>query len=115
LAVRGHQRRLASETELVLFRITQEALRNVKKHSRASTAVVTVEFSDTRIRITVSDNGKGFQLPEMTGNLAHMGKLGLIGMQERAQLLGGTLTLRSELGQGTTVVVDVPAQERSEG
>ena len=69
---------------------------------------VTVEFSETKIRITVSDNGRGFQVPEMMGNLAQIGKLGLIGMQERAQLLGGTLTLHSVPGRGTTVVVDMP-------
>ena len=104
----GDRRRLSSETELVLFRITQEALRNVKKHSQASVAEVTVEFSDTRVRIKISDNGKGFEPPERVVNLAQIGKMGLIGMQERAQLLGGTLTLRSAPGQGTTVVVDLP-------
>jgi two-component system sensor histidine kinase DegS len=108
LEVLGDQRRLPPEAELVLFRITQEALRNVEKHSQASMVVVTVEFSETKVRIAVSDNGRGFQLPEMMGNLAQIGKLGLIGMQERAQLLGGTLTVRSALGQGTTMVVEVP-------
>lgn len=109
LRVVGTQRRLPPEVELVLFRIAQEALNNVKKHSTASKVVTTVEFTNGQVRITISDNGRGFELPDRTGDLAATGKLGLIGMQERAQLLGGTLTVRSELGQGTTVVVDVPA------
>jgi two-component system sensor histidine kinase DegS len=108
LKVLGDQRRLSAETELVLFRITQEALRNVEKHSGASVVMVTVEFSEARVGITVSDNGIGFHLPETMGNLAHLGKLGLIGMQERAQLLGGTLAVQSDPGHGTAVVVDVP-------
>lgn len=109
LKVVGTQRRLPPEAELVLFRIAQEALNNVKKHSKASKVITTVEFTDGQVRITISDNGRGFELPDRTGGLAATGKFGLIGMQERAQLLGGTLTVRSELGQGTTVVVDVPA------
>lgn len=109
LRVVGPQRRLSPEAELVLFRIAQEALNNVKRHSKASKVVTTVEFTSDRVRITVSDNGRGFELPDRTGDLAATGKLGLIGMRERAQLLGGTLTVRSEPGQGTTVVVDVPA------
>ncbi len=108
LRVHGDRRRLPPEAELVLFRIVQEALNNAKRHSQASRVVTTVEFDETRIRITVEDNGQGFEVPERTGDLVSSGKLGLIGMHERAQLLGGTLTLRSELGKGTTVIVDVP-------
>jgi signal transduction histidine kinase len=109
LKVLGNQRRLSAETELVLFRITQEALRNVEKHSGASAVTVTVDYGDTRVCITVSDNGIGFHLPEPMSNLAQLGKLGLVGMQERAELLGGTLAVQSEQDHGTTVVVNVPA------
>jgi signal transduction histidine kinase len=55
----------------------------------------------------VEDNGQGFELPARTGDLATMGKLGLIGMHERARLLDGILMVRSEPGKGTTVTVDV--------
>ena len=108
LGVVGAERRLPSETGLVLFRIVQEALRNVKRHSQASAVEITVEYRDARVKIRISDNGRGFELPETVGELAQMGKMGLIGMQERAQLLGGTLAVWSEPGQGTTVVVDLP-------
>jgi signal transduction histidine kinase len=108
LKVYGDRRRLSPEAELVLFRIVQEALNNVRRHSQASRVVTTVEFGEGRARITVDDNGQGFELPGRTGDLATAGKLGLIGMHERADLLDGTLTVRSELGKGTTVTVEVP-------
>lgn len=108
LKVVGQRRRLSSETELVLFRITQEALNNVKKHSQASKVMTTVEFADGAVQVTVRDNGRGFELPSRTSDLATAGKLGLIGMQERAQLIGGSLTVQSELGKGTTITVSVP-------
>jgi len=104
----GSPYRLPPDTELVLFRIAQEALRNVWKHSEASRAWVTVEFDEAKTILTVKDNGKGFELPKRVGDLASTGKLGLAGMQERAQLIGGMLTLHSEPGKGTTVTVEVP-------
>lgn len=109
LKVYGQKRRLAPEVELALFRIVQEALNNVRKHSRASQVVTTVEFGEGKVAITVQDNGQGFELPNRTGDLTTMGKLGLIGMHERAHLIDGVLTVRSAPGRGTTVTVNVPA------
>lgn len=108
MGVLGSLHRFPPETELVLFRVAQEALRNMWKHSEASRAWVTVESGDDKTILTVKDNGKGFELPERIGDLASAGKLGLAGMQERAQLIGGTLTLQSKPGEGTTVIVEVP-------
>ena len=108
VAVLGSERRFSSEAELLLFRIAQEALRNVWRHSEASRAWVTVEFNDGKTILTIRDNGKGFELPKRVSDLASAGKLGLAGMEERARLLGGRLTLQSELGRGTTVTVEVP-------
>lgn len=105
----GKERRLPTEVELVLFRIIQEALRNVWRHSQATRAEVVVEFEQEKTRITVSDNGKGFALPSSVGDLARYGKLGLAGMQERARLIGGSLTVQSTPGKGTTITVVVPA------
>jgi two-component system sensor histidine kinase DegS len=108
LKVYGDRRRLPPEAELALFRIVQEALSNVRRHSQASRVVTVVEFGEGRVRITVKDNGQGGELPGATSDLASTGKLGLIGMHERARLLDGTLTVRSEPGKGTTVTVDAP-------
>jgi len=104
----GEQRQLPSEAELMLFRIVQEALANVRRHSEANKVCVRVEFADQKTKVTVNDNGKGFEMPVRVGDLARIGKLGLTGMQERAKLLGGDLTIDSKPGKGTTVTVKVP-------
>jgi PAS domain S-box-containing protein len=103
----GTEKRLPAEMELCLFRIVQEALRNIWKHAGATSAVITVEFADTQTRVTVSDNGQGFTVPPATDKL-RSGKLGLAGMQERASLLGGTLMVKSEAGRGTTLTATLP-------
>jgi len=102
------ERRVSPEAELVLFRIVQEALRNVWRHSQATSAELIVEFDQSKIKITVSDNGKGFELPGVIGDLTKEGRLGLAGMQERAKLLGGSLTVESEPGKGTTITIEAP-------
>jgi two-component system sensor histidine kinase DegS len=107
--VLGERRHLPSETELLLFRVAQEALRNVWRHSQASQAWITLEFSPDKIKITVQDNGIGFQVPDRVGDLPAMGKLGLAGMYERAQLAGGTVAVESKLGKGTTITAMIPA------
>ena len=105
----GMERRLPEEVELVLFRVTQEALRNVWRHSQATKAEITVQFDEHRTCVTIADNGKGFKLSRSMNELARDGKLGLAGMQERAALLNGTVSVESEPGKGTRVIVDVPA------
>jgi signal transduction histidine kinase len=109
LRVVGTRRRLSPEGELTLFRIAQEALNNVKRHARATRVLTTLEFINGTVQMTIQDDGTGFQAPPHTGDLAASGKLGLIGMYERARLLGGKLEVKSEPGQGTTVAVSISA------
>jgi len=104
----GKEHRLPEEVAIALFRVTQEALRNVWRHSGATNAEITIDFSDTRTKIMVSDNGKGFILTGKVGDLAKHGKFGLVGMQERAQLVGGMLTVQSALAGGTSITVEAP-------
>ena len=106
MSVIGDERRLPPDAELLLFRIAQEALHNVWKHSGASQTCLVVEFGDDTVGLSVQDNGAGFEVPERAGDLAEQGKLGLAGMQERARLLGATLNLESRPGEGTTVSVE---------
>ncbi len=108
MVVLGPVRRFPHEIELVLFRIAQEALRNMWKHAEGSRAWVTVEFGNAKVVLTVKDDGKGFVLTKGIDYLPFSGKLGLIGIQERAQRIGGKLTLQSKPGKGTTVIVEVP-------
>jgi len=106
--VLGKERRLPAEVELVLFRIAQEALRNVWKHAQATEAEITVEFREDTTAITIGDDGRGFTPPQKIGSLARDGKLGMAGMQERAQLVGGNLTVQSEPGRGTSITIELP-------
>ena len=108
LNVTGNRRRLSPEAELLLFRIVQEALRNVGKHAHAAISLVTVEFGDKDISLTVTDDGNGFHIPDDLGKLTHGGKLGLVGIRERAKLLGGKLNIDSAPGKGTTISVNAP-------
>ena len=103
--VLGKPRRLPPQKELVLFRIAQESLQNVWKYSQATEVVVTAEFDQQGIRLSVSDNGRGFEVPERVGDFARLGKLGVMGMQERAALAGGTFAVCSAPNAGTTVTV----------
>lgn len=108
LKVVGEERRFTPEAELLFFRVIQEAVSNVRRHARASRVEITIEYNETKTRGSVKDNGKGFQLPEALGELSRDGKLGLLGMEERARLLGGTLSVESWPGEGTSVTIEAP-------
>jgi two-component system sensor histidine kinase DegS len=99
--------RLSSEVELGLFRIVQEALRNVSKHAQASEVVVTIRRRDGVLQVGVEDDGRGFVVPKGLDDLVVHGHLGLIGMQERAQLLGGNVRLESAPEKGTRLTVTI--------
>jgi signal transduction histidine kinase len=109
LEVCGEPRRLDGAVELALFRIAQEALRNVEKHSRAMSATVELDFNDKDIRLSVTDDGLGFAPPKSLSQLAGLGRLGLLGMKERAELVGGSFELHSSPGKGTQLAVRVEA------
>jgi PAS domain S-box-containing protein len=109
LNVLGTERRLAPHVELAIFRIIQEALRNVEKHASATQVDVSVEYAEGKIKICIADNGKGFKLAGDVGDLPRDGRLGLMGMKERVNLLGGEITITSESNQGTKVLIELPA------
>jgi signal transduction histidine kinase len=92
------------EVETAMYRIVQEALTNAAKHGEARRAVVEVHEDEANIRVSVRDDGSGFDLSE------HTDGFGLLGMHERVQLLEGTLEVDSELGQGTIVAASFPIQ-----
>jgi signal transduction histidine kinase len=106
----GNERRLPVETELNLFRIAQEATRNIIKHSGATEAMIKLRYTSKGVKLMISDNGIGFDLPEEWSELAGKRKLGIISMQERAYLINGKFSLRSTMGKGTVVMVEVTRQ-----
>ena len=89
--------------ETALYRVVQEAMTNVVRHARATRVDVLVERRGDRIRVMVEDDGVGFE-PDQVQDGDH---IGLLGLRERAEALGGTLTIESAPGAGTTVVVEV--------
>jgi signal transduction histidine kinase len=103
----GQEQRLPPEVELTAFRVVQEALTNVRKHAPGATRVyVTFQFEPDLLRVIVEDNGRGFRMPMHRGN-AGGDHLGLMGMRERAELLGGTWEIHSQIGQGTRVTLEI--------
>jgi len=103
VAVVGSPRRLDPDVELAAYRTTQEALSNVDRHSGADHATVTLEFTTAGLRLEVEDDGLGFD-PRLPGSDG----LGLAGMRERAEIVGGSLEIVSEIDMGTRVVLSVP-------
>lgn len=97
--VTGEPRRLPPETELALYRIVQEALHNAVRHAQASDVRVGV-FFDEGVVVQIQDDGVGFVAPERVSDLAEAGHYGLMGMHERAQLVGAHLVISSRPGAG---------------
>jgi signal transduction histidine kinase len=96
---------LPRETQEVIYRVAQECLQNIAKHSKATHVNLSLLAADKRIRLSVADNGAGFSAETA---LRKPMSFGLAGMRERAALLGGTLAVRSVPGKGTTVVLELP-------
>ncbi|MDQ3064386.1 MAG: sensor histidine kinase, partial [Acidobacteriota bacterium] len=101
--------RFTPEIETNLYRIVQEALNNTHKHAKAKNVEVILEKRDDLIVLLIGDDGIGFN-PKNKKNLSQ--GMGLTGMKERAQLIGGTLEIESAAGKGTTIFVRVPAFTR---
>ena len=104
----GSERRLSAEVELALYRIAQEALSNVVKHSQAERATLTLHYKQETVALIVVDDGCGFEVPESPAEFAPGGHFGLLGMYERAELVGADLEIHSSPEVGTRLVVTVP-------
>ena len=102
--------RLATRAESALFRITQEALNNIVKHSGARHAWVRLRYDDRKVELAVEDDGCGFDTAARAGG--DRPAWGLLGMQERAHMLGGSLVVESKSGAGTTIVVEIPSRQQ---
>jgi signal transduction histidine kinase len=106
---------LKADSEINFYRIVQECLNNVVKHSQATVADVTVRRSASRLLLCVQDNGKGFTPDGTIRRDGTQGGFGLLGILERAELLGGKMSSRSAPGQGTTITVEISLNESHNG
>lgn len=103
----GEEQRLAREVELALYRMAQEALSNVVRHSQATRADLRISFWIKGIELEINDNGIGFDMPKSPTDFAASGHFGLLGIRERAELIGARLEVESALGKGSRLKVKV--------
>jgi signal transduction histidine kinase len=106
------RQRLPLELETVFYRVTQEALTNVSRHAKARRVSVLLERQTDRVSLIVEDNGVGFDADAVLQSSEIPDKLGLLGMQERIRLAGGTLEIESTPERGTTLFVRVPLDSK---
>ena len=101
-------KRLDAAVELTIYRIAQEVLSNITQHSRASHATLNITFTPQNVTLQVGDNGIGFDVPGNPAEFASTGHYGLLGLYERADLIGTTLKIHSSSGKGTQVTLICP-------
>jgi PAS domain S-box-containing protein len=100
--------RLPADTELTLYRILQEALKNVEKHARARHVAVRLTQRGDFVQLAINDDGIGFDPDHRSARRKGKGGLGLLSMRERATYVGGALKVKSVLGEGTTIRAEIP-------
>jgi signal transduction histidine kinase len=108
--VTGDPQRLPADVEIALLRTAQEALSNVRRHAEASEVTVTLSFMDDVVALDIRDDGRGFDPSLLRSQPTVSGGVGLVGMRERVEALHGSLTVESAPGEGTAVVIAIPAE-----
>jgi signal transduction histidine kinase len=108
--ITGLQDRLPKNVETAVYRIVQEALTNVARHSGARCVKLQLERVGRTLRCAIADDGTGFDVSAILASQPRQG-LGLLGMQERLNAIGGTLRIRSALGKGTELLIELPLEE----
>ena len=113
LSIENEFRRLSPKAEVAIFAIIQEAVNNAKKYAQASRIDLKVKFDESRDTLTfaIEDDGIGFDVQSVKAKYDKRGSLGMINMQDRAEMVNGTLIIHSEIEQGTRVVLTLPLTE----
>jgi signal transduction histidine kinase len=110
----GEPVRLPPDHEMALYRVAQEALSNIWQHSEANQAWLSVSYDDRGVAVSVRDNGQGFEAPRRVTDLSEKGHFGIMGMYERAALIGAHLQIASKPDQGTTVTIRAPVSPQAD-
>jgi signal transduction histidine kinase len=111
----GSSHRLPALVETSLFRIAQESVHNIAKHAGARTVTIRLQRDGNMVRMAVEDDGRGFDVDGFFSSDARQHSLGLVGMQERASLMGGAFHISSRKGQGTSIIVEVTVDTLAAG
>jgi two-component system, NarL family, sensor kinase len=106
--IEGETYRLAGQKEIVLFRVVQEILSNILKHAQAKYIKVSLQFTPTQFNLIVQDDGKGFDYEAVLGREMSKSGAGLRNIQRRTEMLGGTCTFKTSVGEGTAVEIQMP-------
>jgi two-component system sensor histidine kinase DegS len=109
----GGEQRLPPYAEVTIFRVVQEALENAGKHANPSRVQVSLRLDGRVVHALVEDDGSGFDVQETLASVAEQRTIGLALIQDRAQMLGGTLDIDSVIGRGTRVLLEIPQAERT--
>ena len=110
----GTPARLPSSTEIAVYRLVQEALTNVRKHADATKVNLRLQFQADELLVEVRDNGKGFDLSRTLDSAISVGHMGLLGMKQRVETLGGDIKIKAGEGAGTTIILRLPIQPQIE-
>lgn len=110
----GKEQRMQPALEIAVFRFVQEAFMNAFKHAHASLVHMNMSIVDGVMKILVRDNGTGFEMEKMKDKISSGNHFGIIGMQERVEMLDGEFRIDSVLGKGTDVYLTIPIEERKE-
>jgi signal transduction histidine kinase len=104
----GKEHKLRAEAEVMIFRIVQEALSNIRQHSGAGNADIILDFSRPEFKLTIRDNGCGFRFSQAAQAGGDESEMGLDIIRQRTKLLGGRLEINTAPGQGTVIIVEAP-------
>ena len=110
----GNEIRLDPSVEITVYRVVQEALNNIRKHAEANQVDLYLSYSDDYVIVKIKDNGVGFDLADTLNNAISVGSLGLLGMKQRVDMLGGTIDIETRHGRGTTITLTLPLQPHME-
>ena len=106
----GTRSRLSSSVEIAVYRLVQEALTNIRKHAHATKVTLRLQFREDTFMVEIHDNGKGFDLSQTLDSAIAVGHMGLLGMKQRAEMLGGDIKIKTGAGAGTTLSLSLPIQ-----
>ncbi|KAA3644086.1 MAG: HAMP domain-containing protein [Chloroflexi bacterium] len=104
----GTEYRLSPQVEMALYRIAQEGVSNISRHANATQGSLALTFDPDGVTLTINDNGEGFNVPESPAEFTPRGHFGLVGIHERAELIGAQLSIHSSSQGGTTITVSLP-------